>query len=151
MDYDKYNKVITDAMRRGEQVIDNFWNVLDHPDFPFLTLTSITNGVRNFPPYNIIESEDGQVRLEMAVAGYTKDRISVEKIANCLVIVGKPAETNHKEHLRHRTIANAEFKRVWELKASTDISDVTLKDGILTVRLTNTKPVEPPKITSQIK
>ena len=132
MSYDKY---ISDIVKRGEEVIDNFWNILDHSEFPFVTLQSTTNTFRNFPPYNIIENENGKVRLEMAVAGYTRDRIKVEKRGNCLLISGKPAEVNQKDSYRHRSISNAQWLRSFDLTSSTEIGDVELKDGILTVHV----------------
>ena len=140
-----YSKALSDVVRRGEEVIDNFWNVLDHPDFPFVTLQSTTNAFRNFPPYNIIESEDGKVRLEMAVAGYTKDRITVEKVGNSLIISGKPAEVNAKDLYRQRSISNALWVRSFDMHPSTEVADVQLKDGILTVKL----PYKQPELTKE--
>ena len=52
----------------GRGVVSDFWSLIEHPDFPFVTLTSTTNGARNFPPYDIIEQADGKVRLELAAA-----------------------------------------------------------------------------------
>ena len=151
MKYDTYSEAVSDLVKKGEQVVNNFWNVLDHPDFPFVTLTSTTNGFRNFPPYNIIESADGKVRLEMAVAGYTKDRIKVEKEGNTLLIQGKPAEEDTQESLRHRGISNAAFLRAFDMTTNTEVADVQLKDGILTVYVTSTKPAAPPRTTFEIK
>lgn len=149
--YNSYTEVVNDLVKKSGQVVDNFWNILDHEDFPFVTLTSTTNGFRNFPVYNIIEDEDGKVRLEMAVAGYTKDRIQVEKEGNTLIIQGKPAEKSAKENLRHGGISNAAFLRTFDMKVGTEVSDVQLKDGILTVCVTTPKPVQPPRTTFEIK
>ena len=146
-----FNKTYTDMMKRGEEVFDNFWNVLEHPDFPFVTLTSTTNAFRNFPAYNIIESEDGKVRLEMAVAGFTKDRIKVEKEGNTLIISGQPAELDAKNTLRHRGITNAAWMRTFDMNVNTEVADVQLKDGILTVYVTSTKPALPPRTVFEIK
>ena len=142
---------VVDIFKSGEQVVKDFWNLLEHPDFPFVTLTSTTNGVRNFPPYNIVECEDGRVRLEMAVAGYTKERVSVEKQGNTLIIKGKPAEENAKDAIRHRGISNATFLRTFDLTPSAEVAEVGLKDGILTVYVQSTKPQLPPTTTFEIK
>jgi len=142
---------VVDIFKSGEQVVKDFWNLLDHPDFPFVTLTSTTNGFRNFPPYNIIESADGRVRLEMAVAGYSKDRISVEKQGNTLIIKGKATEENSKDGIRHRGISNAAFLRSFDLTPNADVAEVAMKDGILTVYVQSTKPQLPPTTTFEIK
>lgn len=144
----KHYDEVTRFFQKGEEIIDNFWNVLEHPDFPFVTLTSTTNGFRNFPPYNIIESEDGKVRLEMALAGYTKDQIKVEKEGSTLLIQGTAKLPS--ENVRHHGISSAAFVRAFDLKPGTEIGDVQLKDGILTVNVTSQKPVVPPRTTYQI-
>ena len=144
-------------------LVEDFWHIFDHLDFPFVTLTSTTNGHRQFPPYNIIESEDGTVRLEMAIAGYSKDRIRVEKEGNTLIIAGNSihqpsvtstpakAEDKAKEHLRHRGISNASFLRTFDLKPNVEIGDISLKDGILTVYVNTIKPASPSRQSFEIK
>lgn len=157
MKYDTYSEAVSDLVKKGEQVINNFWTVLDHPDFPFVTLTSTTNGFRNFPPYNIIEGDDGKVRLEMAVAGYTKDRIKVEKEGNTLLITGlsglpyKGRNDDGTDGVRHRGISNGKFLRAFDMNQNAEVTDVQLKDGILTVYVTTTKPATPPRSTFEIK
>jgi molecular chaperone IbpA len=146
-----YNKAVTDMFKRGEEVIDNFWNVLEHNEFPFLTLTSTTNGFRNFPVYNIIEDKDGNVRLEMAIAGYAKDQVKVEKEGNTLIIQGNKCVATENEVYRHKGISSAAFLRTFDLKVGVEIGDVQLKDGILTVGVISSKPVQPPRTTFEIK
>lgn len=147
--------LISSAAARGERAldsaIDNFWNILEHPDFPFVSLTSTTNAFRNFPAYNIIEGKDGKVRLEMAVAGYTKDRIKVEKEGNTLIIQGKPAEVAVTEDVRHRSISNAAWLRTFDMAPGAEIGDVQLKDGILTVFVNKPTPAQPPRTAFEIK
>jgi molecular chaperone IbpA len=150
--YNSYSEVVSDIVKRGEQVANNFWSILDHlDDFPFVTLTSTTNGARQFPPYNIIESEDGKVRLEMAIAGYTKDRITVEKEGNVLIIRGQPALPNEKETLRYRGISNASFCRTFDMNVHAQIGEVSLKEGILVIDVTLPKPASVPRSTFEIK
>jgi molecular chaperone IbpA len=152
MKYDSYTgEVLSDLVTTAEQVVNNVWNLLEHPEFPFVTLTSTTNGVRNFPPYNIIEGSDGTARLEMAVAGYTKDRVKVEKQGNTLIVQGKPAEQCSKELIRHRGISNAAFLRTFDLNPNAEVSEVSLVDGILTVFVQTKTPPKPPSTTFEIK
>jgi molecular chaperone IbpA len=148
----------------NNKMYTDFWNVLEHEDFPFITLTSTTNGQRQFPPYNIIESKDGNVRLEMAIAGYNKDQIRVEKEGSTLIIQGSSlpsglCKTNDsiinrdgdKEIFRHKGISSTAFVRTFDLKPGAEIGDVQLKDGILTVIVFAPKPVQPPRTTFEIK
>lgn len=133
-------------IKSGQQFAQEFWNVLDYPDFPFVTLNSTTNGARNFPPYNIIESKSGKVRLEMAVAGYTRDRLKVELKGNVLSIAGLPAEVSKDDQIRHKGISNASFLRTFDLKGDVLIDNVSLNDGILTITVA-TKTPEPEAVT----
>lgn len=136
-----YRSTLNDVVRRGEEVFDNVWNVLEHPDFPFITLASTTNGARNFPPYNIIEQKDGKVVLEMAVAGYSKDRLEVGLEGNTLIIKGLPKDDS-KEVYRHKGISNATFLRTFDMNTFTIIESVELKDGLLTLVVSTKKPEE---------
>lgn len=160
-----FSKAVSNAVKRGEEVIDGFWNILEHEDFPFITLTSTTNTFRNFPPYNIIEETDGKVRLEMAVAGYTKDRIKVEKEGSVLIIQGSPGasalcgtndvvvdrNTGNKDLYRHKGISNAAFLRTFDMNVHAEVGAVSLADGILTVYVNTTKPATPHRSTFEIK
>jgi molecular chaperone IbpA len=141
-----YRDTFSKMFKEGEEVLSDFWNVLEHTDFPFLTLTSTTNGARNFPPYNIIEQPDGKVRLEMAVAGYTKQRLVVELQGNILIIQGTPqnavnrnGERPETDIVRHQGISDRKFTRTFEMNVNTIIENVQLNDGILTITVT-TKP-----------
>lgn len=133
-----------------DEVLETVWNILEHPEFPFVSLTSTTNGARNFPPYNIIEDSDTKVRLEMAVAGYSKDRILVQQEGNRLWVRAITPTTSKSETvIRHRGISNADFFRTFELNPRAVVENVELKDGILTVTVT-TKKQETPTTTFQI-
>jgi molecular chaperone IbpA len=145
-----YSKVVSDLVNRGEEVINNFWNVLDHPDFPFVTLTSTTNGARNFPPYNIIES-DGKVRLEMAVAGYSKDRLTVELEGNLLLVRGTPLPVKETDQYRHKGIANTAFLRTFDMNKNIVIETVSLADGLLVITFSTVVPEEKKRTTFEIK
>lgn len=147
----KYNLSTTQddlfgLFKTGQQIIaEEFWNVMDHPDFPFVTLNSITNGARNFPPYNIIESkrelQETTVRLEMAVAGYTRDRLKVELKSNILTIAGLPVgDPTQGDTYRHRGISNTSFLRAFELKGTAIVKDVTLNDGLLVITFASKEP-----------
>jgi molecular chaperone IbpA len=136
---------------KGEQLVNDIWNILDHPTFPFVTLTSTTNGARNFPAYNIVERKDGTVRLEMAVAGFTKERITVAKEGNTLIIQGKSYEMDPDESLRHKGISNSAFLRTFDLTVDALIESVELRDGILSVVITTTPPKQVLRTTFDIK
>ena len=152
----KYNAVTTKddlygLFEKGQHMISDFWNVLDHPDFPFVTLSSNTNTFRNFPPYNIVEDTEGKVRLEVAVAGYSKDRLKVELQGKILFVTGLPKTGNEKEVVRHRGLTNAAFQRTFEMNPKAYIENVALVDGILTITVATKKEEPTPRTAFEIK
>lgn len=140
-----------DLFHNAQHKLEDFWNVLEHPDFPFATLSSITNNARNFPPYNIIETKSGKVRLDLAVAGYTRDRLKVELKGDILTIAGLPAEAKDDEQFRHRGMTASSFMRVFDLKGNPTIEAVTLVDGILSVTFASKQPEPEPVKSFEIK
>ena len=137
--------------RAVDAALDPFWSILDHADFPFVALTSTTNGTRNFPAYNIFEEQGTEkVYLTLAIAGYTKERITVEKEGNVLIIRGKPKTDIEKGSYRHTGISNAAWVRTFDLNPNAVIDSVELKDGLLSVAI-STKKTETPKTTFEIK
>lgn len=144
---------------KTDEVKTDVWNVLEHPDFPFRTITSTTNGTRNFPPYDIIEvlNEPGSVLDEnvkqgskvilcMAMAGYVPN---VEKSGNVLIISGDPVEMKKSwpgTMWRHRGISSAPFTRTFDLHPDAEVIKVAYVNGILSVHVQTVK-----KDTSRIK
>jgi molecular chaperone IbpA len=160
---DKIDHAFDTTTNQLGRVIDNVFNILEHPEFPFLSLEAPTSNGRGFPPYNIIEQENGQVRLDVAVAGYTKNRLKVELEGNALNIKGSPwegmsAQTPMDEKgkviagtYRKQGISNASFVRSFSVQPTTIVNEVLLKDGILSIFLSNKKPEPTNKTTFEIK
>ena len=69
-----------------ESIFDNLTDQTAHFAFPFVTVESSTDTGRNFPPYNISTLESGQTLLDIAVAGYTKERLTVEMQETTLIV-----------------------------------------------------------------
>lgn len=93
----------------------------------------------NYPPYNVIDLDDGRKRLEVAVAGFSKNEISVYTEKNLLTIEAEK-ENKVEEKYHHNGIAKRSFKRSWPLSDDIRVDDVRLVDGLLTVELTTIIP-----------
>jgi HSP20 family molecular chaperone IbpA len=118
----------------------NVWNILDHPEFPFLSLETANKATKNFPPFNIID-HNGKTRLDLAVVGYSKDRLSVELDGTTLIIRGqqkKPLGLNSV--MRKQGISDMAFVRSFAMQPHTVVDDVSLKDGLLSIVLYTKKP-----------
>ena len=133
----------------GRGVLTNFWNILEHPDFPFVTLTSTTNGPRNFPFYDIIDQPDGKARIELAAAGYTKDQLTVEKVGTSLIVKGTPVAS--KETRRYKSLYASAWQRVFELQPNAIVESVKFENGLLIVVVGSEQPAEKPRTTFKIE
>ena len=89
----------------------------------------------NYPPYNIVQVNNVESRLEIALAGFKKDEVRVYTEFGKLYVEGKKEESKDVGEFVHRGLANRNFTRVWSLTDDTEIRDVRFNDGLLVVEL----------------
>ena len=66
----------------------------------------------NFPPYNIVKTGDFTYDVELALAGYSKEDITVDYADNILSVKSVKAEsTDTDESILHRGIAKRYFSK----------------------------------------
>ena len=100
-----------------------------------------------FPHYNIRKETEGNYVIELALAGYKKDEVSVEVKDNILIIEGKSKED--LSNYVHQGIAKRSFKRQFQLADYVECKGGKLEDGMLNVKLEYNPPEskKPKKIT----
>ena len=89
----------------------------------------------NYPPYNIIEINNVESRLEVALAGFKKDELKVFTEFGKLHVEGSKEKQEDDRTFRHRGVAARSFSRVWSLSDDTEIRGVEFRDGLLVVQL----------------
>ena len=89
----------------------------------------------NYPPYNLIQVNNVESRLEIALAGFKKDEVSVYTEFGKLYVEGKKEEGETAATFVHKGLAQRSFSRVWTLTDDTEIRDVRFDDGLLVVKL----------------
>ena len=95
-----------------------------------------------YPPYNIEKTGDDAYRITMAVAGFTKDDLSVEVRDNTLVISGKHREEADEGDFLYRGIAGRSFQRTFQLADFVRVAGAHLTDGLLHIDLVREVPEE---------
>lgn len=105
----------------------------------FRRVSSIAPIQTNYPPYNTIKESETDYRLEVALAGFKKDEISVYTESGKLVIDGNKKETEQNEYV-YQGLATRAFTREWTLPDDLEVKGVSFVDGLLTVRLTRIVP-----------
>lgn len=90
-----------------------------------------------YPPYNAWADPDGTHKIEIAVAGFTKDELTVDFDGRTLSITGEKkdgVEDTDKRWL-YRGLAKRKFVRQFDVRGSFSIDSAVLKNGVLTISL----------------
>lgn len=97
-----------------------------------------------FPPYNIIDIDENTVKIELAVAGFAPEEISVMVERGVLSVEGEQAKSDDTQEktYRHRGISTRSFKRSFRLAEFWEVGDAAFNNGILTVTLVQQIPEE---------
>ena len=89
----------------------------------------------NYPPYNIVQVNNVESRLEIALAGFKKDEVSVYTEFGKLYVQGKKEESKVVGEFVHKGLAQRSFTRVWAITDDTKVRGVEFTDGLLVVQL----------------
>lgn len=124
---------------------------------------------QKYPPYNLIEIGTSGYRVELAVAGFSKDEIEVDTASGYLTIRGNTKASiatanatdsvdEHEEdpniqtkHYAHRGISKKDFKLQWKLGQYLEVKSVILQDGLLAIDLVQELPDSLKPKTFEIK
>jgi molecular chaperone IbpA len=94
----------------------------------------------NYPPYNVIKHDENTFEIEVAVAGFDREDITVQVDQDQLIIKGKkPKEEDTLQYL-HRGLATRDFERTFTLAEHIVVGDGEMINGILRVKLTREVP-----------
>lgn len=106
----------------------------------------------NYPPYNIIQKNEDEYTITIAVAGFKPEELSITKEQNILVIEGKHAETIEAEETNylHKGISERNFRREFRLAEHVVGIYSTLEYGILSIHLKREIPEEQKPMTIAI-
>jgi len=93
----------------------------------------------NYPPYNVIKESNTEFRLELALAGFKKNQITVYTENNKLFIEGEKELDSGKEYVHHG-LAQRAFNRSWTISDDVEVKEVTFDHGLLSVKLVKIVP-----------
>ena len=90
---------------------------------------------QTYPPYNLVQVNNVESRLEIALAGFKKKEIKVFTEFGKLYVEGKKEESKDGGEFVHKGLAQRSFSRVWTISDDTKVGSVSFEDGLLTVVL----------------
>jgi molecular chaperone IbpA len=89
--------------------------------------------VKTLLPYNIKQDESGNTVLEMAVAGYSQEDLSVEYTDGNLTIKGKGQK--EEDSYVYKGLTTKDFETSFPVNPIYNIDEVGLKNGLLLIKL----------------
>lgn len=98
------------------------------------------NSVPNYPPYNVLKHDEDHFEIEVAVAGFDKEDVTIEVDQNQLTIKGNRQKDDDASKYLHRGLAARDFERTFTLADYMEVGDAELTNGILRVKITRVVP-----------
>lgn len=96
-----------------------------------------------YPPYNIERTGENDYRVTLAVAGFSRDDLSIETRENTLTIKGAKEHGEPdgvKREILHQGIAARAFERRFQLADHVVVTGASLANGLLHVDLVRQIP-----------
>ena len=125
----KYNAAdldrLMDKITRNSIGMDEYFNRLFH----------LHETTSNYPPYNLVQVNNVESRLELALAGFKKKEVYVYTQDGKLFVEGQKEDKETDSDYLHKGLAQRSFTRAWTLSDDTEVRSVDFEDGLLTVTL----------------
>lgn len=102
----------------------------------------------DWPPYDIEKKSDNEYRIAMAIAGFSADEVELTQHGPELVVTGLMQVDHEERQILHRGLASRNFKQVFKLADYVKVSNASLENGILSIKLVREIPeaLKPRKI-----
>ena len=94
-----------------------------------------------YPHYNVTKISDDEFAIEIALAGFTEDNLTVTVKEHNLEVKGEVPEKEDSTVI-HRGISTRSFNRRWNLADTIEVTGADFTNGLLTVHLKNVIPEE---------
>ena len=117
--------------RRSTIGFDRFFDLLEN--------NGIGQGSESYPPFDLIQVDNNQYRINLAIAGFAREEIDITAQQNQLIVTGKKSDNDKVDYI-HRGIANRQFERRFGLADFIKVTEADLKDGLLSIDLVREIP-----------
>ena len=121
---------LVDKIAKNSIGLDDYFDNFFNSDFP----------QSNYPPYNLIQLNNHESKLEIALAGFKENELQVFTEFGKLSVEGRKEESEVDGSFVHKGLAQRSFKRVWTITDDTKVGSVKFEDGLLTVELKKIVP-----------
>jgi len=101
----------------------------------FDRLFNLHETTSNYPPYNLVQINNLESRLELALAGFRKKEVFVYTQDGKLFVEGQKEDKETESNYVHKGLAQRSFTRSWTLSDDTEVRSVEFEDGLLNITL----------------
>ena len=106
----------------------------------------------NYPPHNIVKYSENEYGIEIAVAGFAKEDITVEVDQDQLTVTGtKSIDLNDTKEYLHRGLAARDFQQTYTLAEYMEVKGAEVEDGMLKIAIERIVPEALKPRTIEIK
>ena len=98
------------------------------------------NDNQNYPPHNLIKESDTEFRIELALAGFTKEEVKVVQEEQTLTISGNNSEKEGNENILHKGIASRAFSKIFPLHENIEVTEASFENGMVIIKLRQNIP-----------
>jgi molecular chaperone IbpA len=111
------------------------------------------DGFHEYPESNIKKMSDDHYRIEISVAGFTKEHLKIDLEDETLVVSGELKEETKEEQKDYlqRGIKTRSFQQSFQLSEHDKVLDATLRNGILEIDVKREAPLQKRRLAVQIR
>ena len=95
-----------------------------------------------YPPHNVVKKDETHFSIELALAGYNKEQLTVEVKDGILVVAGGKSDGEIEREYLHRGISAKKFTRTFRLSEHVVVDGADFIDGLLVIDLRVEVPEE---------
>ena len=90
---------------------------------------------QSYPPHNLIKESDTEFKIELALAGFTKEEVKVVQEEQTLTISGNNSEKEGNENILHKGIASRAFSKIFPLHENIEVTEASFENGMVIIKL----------------
>ena len=98
------------------------------------------NSQNNYPPYNVVEINDDEWMISVAVAGFAMDNLDITVEKNTLAVEGTAPTGGEDAKYLHKGVGGRNFRREFTLADYVEVANAVLELGMLNIHLVRNVP-----------
>ena len=132
--------------------LEGNWRFLNNPtlsnfqrwavgyDRLFQAMSDAPRSEQSYPPHNFIKESDEEFRIELALAGFSKEDVKIVQEEQKLTISGNNSEKEDQENILHKGIASRAFTKTFYLAETIEVMEASFENGMVIIKLRQNIP-----------